>query len=285
MNVNKKEPLDDLVRRVDQDRWLTSRFAPGPARKRLVALYAFNYEVARIGQTSSDPNLGLIRLKFWADAIGAIYGEGAPPEHPAIEPLKEAIRACALPRAAFDELIAARGQDLEPAPFETWQDFDAYLDATSGGLIGLAAHICAPQLAMDASLESFVRAAGRAWGGAGLVRALGHWRASGRTFFPRRLRESLAVNEVMLYSSQQLEHSAASALRAVLDHAAGALRDVHRYSPAVPKDIFPAVGYVTLTQSYIRAASAEPGVVRDLFKTSLMARQAKLVSAAATGSL
>jgi phytoene synthase len=283
--VNKKEPLDDLVRHVDQDRWLTSRFAPGPARKRLTALYAFNYEVARIGETSSDANLGAIRLKFWADAIGAIYDGAAPPDHPVIAPLTDAIRECALPRAPFDALIAAREKDLEPAPFDTWTAFDDYLDATSAGLIGLAARICAPGLKIDPSLENFIRAAGRAWGGAGLVRALNHWRAGGRTFFPRRLRESLGVNEAMLYSNQQLDHAAASAARAVLDHAAGALRDVQRYSPAVPKEIFPAVGYVTLTRAYIRAASAEPGIVRDLFKTSLVARQAKLVSAAATGSL
>jgi phytoene synthase len=283
-----KEPLEalaELVRRVDQDRWMASRFAPAVIRKRLIALYAFNYEVAHIGETSSDENLGAIRLKFCADAIAAIYEGGTPPAHPVIAPLTEAIHASNLPRSLFDALIEARQADLSPAPFETWSDLDAYLDATSGGLIQLAARICAPTLAFDQGLTNFIRAAGRAWGYAGLTRALRYWSAANRTFFPRRLRESLGVNEVMLYSGQALDHAAASAIRGVLDRANGLLRDVHRYSPAAPKEIFPAIGYIALTSSYIRAASIEPGIMRALFKTSLVARQARLVGAAATGSL
>ena len=40
MEGRMKEPLDDLVRRTDEDRWLSSRFAPPPVRKHLIALYA-----------------------------------------------------------------------------------------------------------------------------------------------------------------------------------------------------------------------------------------------------
>lgn len=280
-----KEPLEDLVRRVDQDRWLAGRFAPAPIRKRLTALYAFNYEIAHIGETSSDANLGAIRLQFWADAIAAIYESGTPPAHPVIAPLTEAIQASNLPRDLFDAMIKARHADLAAAPFETWNDLDGYLDATAGGLLQLAARLCAPSIAIDNGLANFIRAAGRAWGYAGLTRSLAHWSAANRTFFPRRLRESLGVNEVMLYSGQALDHAAASAIRAVLDRANGLLRDVQRYSPAVPKEIFPGIGYIALTSAYIRAASIEPGIIRDLFKTSLVARQARLVSAAATGSI
>ena len=80
-----KEPLEDLVRRVDEDRWLSSRFAPGPVRKKLVGLYAFNYELAHVGESSSEPALGAIRLQFWADAIASIYEGGQAPAHPALK--------------------------------------------------------------------------------------------------------------------------------------------------------------------------------------------------------
>jgi phytoene synthase len=41
--------LDALVRRMDPDRWLASRFiADRQARADVVALYAFNYQLARV---------------------------------------------------------------------------------------------------------------------------------------------------------------------------------------------------------------------------------------------
>jgi len=42
------EDLDALIRRVDPDRWLSSRFVGDPAaRADLVALYALDHELAR----------------------------------------------------------------------------------------------------------------------------------------------------------------------------------------------------------------------------------------------
>jgi phytoene synthase len=50
------ETLDDLVRRVDPDRWLASRFiADLKARADVIALFAFNYELARVAGGVSTP--------------------------------------------------------------------------------------------------------------------------------------------------------------------------------------------------------------------------------------
>ena len=35
--------IDKRVRRVDEDRWISSRFAPAGQRRALTALYALNY--------------------------------------------------------------------------------------------------------------------------------------------------------------------------------------------------------------------------------------------------
>ncbi len=276
-----KEPLEDLVRRVDQDRWLASRFASAPARKHLAALYAFNYEVARIAEGLSEPSLGAVKLKWWDDAIAALYEGGAPPAHPVIGPLGEAIKQNSLPRERFAALIAARARDLESAPFEAWTDLEDYLDATAGGLIALAAAVCMPGQAPSAACEELFRFAGRAWGYTGLVRALSHWTAQRRTFFPKRLREHVKLDEQALYSGSAPDHAAVSANRAILDRAVGALRDVRRLSPAAPKEMFPALGYCALTQGYIRDLQAGA----PSWRASLLARQLKLVAATATGSL
>ena len=51
--------LDALVRRVDPDRWLASRFIADPkARTDVIALYAFNYELARVAGGVSNALMG-----------------------------------------------------------------------------------------------------------------------------------------------------------------------------------------------------------------------------------
>ena len=47
-----------LLRRYDRDRYLLSLFVPAAARASVQAIYAFNYEIARIRETVSEPLLG-----------------------------------------------------------------------------------------------------------------------------------------------------------------------------------------------------------------------------------
>ena len=58
-----------LVRREDPDRWLASLFIPEAARRHVLALYAFNLEVARVREVVSEPMLGEIRLQWQRDAL------------------------------------------------------------------------------------------------------------------------------------------------------------------------------------------------------------------------
>src|SRR5690242_17621826 len=113
-------PLDALVRRVDEDRWLASRFAPKAARTRLLAIYALNYEIARTADAASTDGIGDIRLAWWAEAVDEVYAGRAPRAHPALEAYAEVLKDAALPRGPLDAMIEARGKDLETAPFESW---------------------------------------------------------------------------------------------------------------------------------------------------------------------
>lgn len=61
--------IDKRVRRVDEDRWISSRFAPPTERKALVALYALAYELVRVREAVSEETLGLIRFQWWREAI------------------------------------------------------------------------------------------------------------------------------------------------------------------------------------------------------------------------
>src|SRR5262249_59311777 len=81
----------DQVRRFDRDRYLTALFAAAPARADLMALYAFNLEVAKTREVVREPMMGLMRLQWWRDALAEIYA-GTERRHQVVQPLAAAIR-------------------------------------------------------------------------------------------------------------------------------------------------------------------------------------------------
>src|SRR5437763_4064067 len=104
--------LADLVRRHDRNRYQTALFAPSDRREALLALYAFNYEIARVRETVTQPMLGQIRLQWWREVLDAAYAGAPPRHHHVVEPLTAAIREFPLSRELFDRLIDARERDL-----------------------------------------------------------------------------------------------------------------------------------------------------------------------------
>nr|MBA3326484.1 squalene/phytoene synthase family protein [Paracoccaceae bacterium] len=101
-----------LVARGDPERFRAAMAAKaGPARDGLMALYAFNLEIARAGYVTSEPLLGEIRLRWWVEAVGEIYVGAAPRAHEVCGPLAAAIRGSGLPRGLIEAMIAARAWD------------------------------------------------------------------------------------------------------------------------------------------------------------------------------
>ena len=85
------EDLDALIRRVDNDRWLATRFVADPEQRAdLIALYAFDYELARAGRATSTPLLAEIRLTWWREALDEVYGGDPVRYHPAVAALASA---------------------------------------------------------------------------------------------------------------------------------------------------------------------------------------------------
>lgn len=132
-------PLADELHARDPERLLTVLFAAPEHRADLIALYHFNAEVARVRQMVSEPMIGEIRLQWWREALDEIYGGGPVRAHPTVEALRDTVRSRDLPRGPFDALLDARSLDLYDEPFE---DVEAYIAATSAGLMTLAAQIC-----------------------------------------------------------------------------------------------------------------------------------------------
>lgn len=229
-----RSELAALVRRHDRDRFLTALFAPEARRPALLALYAFNYEVAKTRELVSEAMLGRIRLQWWRDVLDRIYAGAPAQRHEVIEPLAAAIRAHDLSRDHFERLIEARERDLEEAPPESLAALEAYAEASSAPLVLLA-------LESLGEMGEAARAAGRAVGTAyaltGLLRAVPFHARARRLYLPRdlcaeagleierglfELRPSPALARVVERVAERARHhlQAARALRASVPRAA-----------------------------------------------------------------
>ncbi len=169
-----------LVARGDPERWRTAMAAAPAARPGLLALYAFNLEIARAPWVASEPIIAEIRLQWWRDAIAGIYDGLTPRRHEVVEPLAVAIAAGDLPRRLFDEMIDARTAEAEGDQRPDRAALELYLDHTAGHLMELAARSLGAEGAALPVVRDFARGAGTA----ALLRALPALRARGRDPLP-----------------------------------------------------------------------------------------------------
>ncbi|MBS0363044.1 MAG: squalene/phytoene synthase family protein [Proteobacteria bacterium] len=155
---SESEDLDALIRRVDPDRWLSSRFiADVLARADVIALYAFDHELARAPRVASNPLLGEIRLTWWREALDEIFEGRAVRMHPTAQALARVVAARGLQRAPLETMIDARYRELDPTPMSEAELLDWARDTG-----GLSAQLAAQVL--DAATDSrMALAGGSAW--------------------------------------------------------------------------------------------------------------------------
>lgn len=158
-----EDDLDALVRRVDPDRWLSSRFIADPqARADVVAIYAYDHELARAPRVASNSLLGEIRLTWWREALDEIYEDRAVRMHPTAQALAAAVRGRDLARGPLEAMIDARYRELDATPM-TAEEALAWARDTGGAAAQAAAAI------LDADQD-----------GAGAVEAGAAWRLARR---------------------------------------------------------------------------------------------------------
>ncbi len=196
--------VEETVRTHDRDRYLADLFIPEERRKHVLALHAFNAEVARVRDAVSEPAVGEIRLQWWRDALTGDDGG-----HPVARALKETIAAFQLPVAALEQLIDARVFDLYDDPMPTLNDLEGYAGETSSSLIQLAAILLAG--GRDVGTAEAAGHAGVAYAITGLLRALPVHARRGQQYLPRDLMEKHGADAAAMF-----EGRTTGALRAVL---------------------------------------------------------------------
>jgi len=134
------DPADDLeeaVRRSQPDRWLASRFVADPeARADLIALYAFDRELARALTATREPLMAEIRLTWWSEALGEIFDKRPVRRHPAAQALARAVERRGLARPPLEALIEARLSALDHDKDSAAEAADKALTAAALQLLG-----------------------------------------------------------------------------------------------------------------------------------------------------
>ncbi len=176
-----------LVKRYDYERYLTTLFTPVNARPFLWALYAFNLEIAKTREVTTQSMIGLIRLQWWRDAIKRLF-QGKADKHDVIMALDDGLKTgIEWNENDFQILIDARERDVyDDIMLE--DEFWNYCLMTSAPLLRLAMK-ATHETEDDTSVESIAQS----YAAVGLLRASSLHRAQGKNFLPDISIEKIAA--------------------------------------------------------------------------------------------
>jgi phytoene synthase len=199
--------LAGSVRAADPDRYFAALFAPAPLRPYLFAFYAFHAEVARVAETVREPMLGAIRLEWWREtAEGA--AKGAPRNHDVAKGLAGLLAEKPVALADLEALIATRAFDSSADYFADFSALEAYIDATSGAVMRVAAKILGGK-------PEITREAGQAFGLTGLLRALPFHNSRHKLYLPLDLLAALHVTPEEFFHLESTDARRGAAVRQV----------------------------------------------------------------------
>jgi 15-cis-phytoene synthase len=252
------EAVANLVKLRDRDRYWTALFAPASKRHALLALYAFNAELAHIVLSVSEAMVGQIRLQWWRDAID-LASPDTKTGSPVADALTAVILAYNLPKARFIELVDARTPELFGDAPANIQALKAAFQATEGAVFELAASILSQGSgASQDGTEAMRKAAGHAGLAYGLTQALRTvpFQLSRRKLLlPPSYFEGRGVDIAALYRGE----AAASFGAALADLRGAVSRALHQFrtaAPALEPAVWPAFLPLTLVKPYLKAMAA-----------------------------
>ncbi len=237
------------MREADPDRYWASLFAPLDKRPHLYALYAFNFEIARVREAVREALVGEIRLQWWRDALQG-EARGDVRANPVAAALDDTIVQFRLPRQSLVDLIDARIFDLYEDPMPSLNDLEGYCGETSSSLIQLSSLILAnganPGTA-DASGH-----AGVAYAITGLLRAFPLHARQGQVYVPSDLltRHGVVREDIVTGRGGPGLKGALADLRAVARRHLDQARSLRATIPAATE---PAFRPLALVEPYLKA--------------------------------
>ncbi|KAI1871465.1 uncharacterized protein JN550_004459 [Neoarthrinium moseri] len=128
-------------RKSDYDSHLIRNFIPAFRRDAYDALRAFNLELVHIPELVSNPTIGLMRMKFWRDAVNDTFA-GRPPKEPIMillhKVLTELAETDSNPTSIkfwLHRLISTREKHMDNRPFANLAALEEYAENTYSTLM------------------------------------------------------------------------------------------------------------------------------------------------------
>jgi squalene synthase HpnC len=126
---------------------VASRLLPRRQREHLLALYGFARLVDEVGDAtaagpgepgSAGPD---VLLDLVEEELDRVYGGPGEPEHRLMRTLAATVRACGIPRAPLEALIAANRQDQRIRAYETFSALEGYCEKSANPVGHLVLHV------------------------------------------------------------------------------------------------------------------------------------------------
>jgi 15-cis-phytoene synthase len=235
---------EQLVHDGDKDRFLATLFAPEKYRRALLALYAFNLEVARVREIAREPLPGEVRLQWWADVLSG-SGRGEVAANPVAVALREVVVRYRLPPKMLADLIEARRFDLYDEPMPNLSALELYAEKTSSVVIDLAGRILSD--GRNPAIAELAQHAGIAYAIAGLLRSFPILAARRQLYVPLEvLQRHHAQTEDVFAAKPTLELRAGLAEMRL--HARRHLADARLLLGSMPASVASAVLPVALVR-------------------------------------
>ncbi|MBA4798588.1 MAG: phytoene/squalene synthase family protein [Rhizobiales bacterium] len=269
------------LQETDRDRYLASLLTPADRRAAVVALYAYNAELARVRDLVREPLPGEVRLQYWRDLLeGSAHGETA--ANPVAAELLRAVEIRRLPVAPLVSMADARIFDLYDDPMETTGMFEGYAGETAAALIQLVSLVLDAAAAEQAT--EIAGHAGVALAVAGALLLMPIHRARGQVYLPTQILASVGLDRDGFLASGNDDRKAA-AIQAFAgfgrDHLAKA-----RAAGRLPKSLIAAYLPVTLAEPVLRrAAKAGASVLSEDIRPPQWRRQIAMMRLLITGRL
>jgi NADH dehydrogenase [ubiquinone] 1 alpha subcomplex assembly factor 6 len=278
MSQDEAQYCAEQVRRLDRDRWLCILLAPDGSQRDLLALTAFNLEIARIREVIREPHMGLIRLQWWRDAVSEARA-GKPRKHPVCLEVARLLADAIVNETDLIALIDAREKDIDDTPCADMADLNAYADATSGALAILAARLCGARREAEIAAAG---ALGRGWAMTGILRAAPFHAGARRCFLPTQqlLRQGVSLES---WFSGRPEPGARLVVGEVAAAAETALAGVRRGD--LPRAAYAVAGLRVLARAHLRRiARAGHDAFAPALQDPMPMAAARLTLARALGS-
>jgi NADH dehydrogenase [ubiquinone] 1 alpha subcomplex assembly factor 6 len=242
--------IADLVRREDRDRFLTAMFVPADRRDDVLALYAFNIELARIRDNVSETLIGRMKLQWWRDVVAGICaGQGAPLGNPVTQALNQAITRHKLLQELLERMISTREREMDTDDtgfaFASAVELENYAEGTAASLIQLALHILG---ATDDVSRQAARHVGIGTALTGILRAVLVHAADNRLLLPKESVSSAGLSGVQDLTPKNV----GPVSHVVRDLAATAEAHLAKArSLSVPRTAIPALMGATISSRYL----------------------------------